>query len=318
MFLQNRCAKRQFCRIMLSREKMKEQTTTLWQQKDCKQCFAPRSGECNKGDFGYVALIAGSIRYGGAAKLANLAAATMRSGAGVVKLAVPNCLSQAVLPYLLESTLFPLSEQNGELRFERNELSDLTHNVKTVAFGMGCGTGDGVKQILKFLLSEYDGTLILDADGLNCLAQTSVAMLKNCKPRVVLTPHVKEFSRLSGVSVQEIQSHKAELAKQFAREYGVTLLLKGSVTVVTDGAKTYLVQRGCAGMATAGSGDVLSGVLAAIAAFNGERLTEAATTAAFVNGVAGELAEKEVNSVSMVAFDTVRHIPEAITEILRS
>ena len=113
---------------------------TRWGKEDCRQCLVWRSGDCNKGDFGYVALIGGSVRYSGAAKLANMAAAAMLSGAGVVKLAVPREIANATMPYLLESTLFPLASDNGALRFESNELEELTSNVNTVAIGMGCGT----------------------------------------------------------------------------------------------------------------------------------------------------------------------------------
>lgn len=288
---------------------------TVWQGEDCRACLGWRSGDCNKGDFGYIALIGGSLQYGGAAKLANMAACAMRSGAGVVKLAVPRTIADAVTPYLLESTLAPLSDRNGELRFVPSEIAELIRNVRSVAIGMGCKMGNGVRKTLQYLLQNFRGTLVIDADGLNCIA-TRTELLKGCRPRVVVTPHVGEFSRLTGLAVEEIKSRPTEYAQRFASDYGVITLLKGASTTVTDGNKTYVIERGCAGMATAGSGDVLSGIVAALCAYNNDKLLEAVATAAYVNGLAGELAEAESNPISMTAGDTARHITAAISSLI--
>ena len=168
------------------------------------------------------------------------------------------------------------------------------------------------------MLKEFDGVLVMDADGLNCLAKMGVSALKNCRPKVVLTPHIKEFARLTGLSAEEIAAHPAECALQFAQKYGVTVLLKGAETFVADECHAVLVNRGCAGMATAGSGDVLSGIVAALCAFNPDRPTDAAATAAYINGRAGELAQSEADAISMTASDTAKHIARAIGMIVRS
>lgn len=287
-----------------------------WSKEDCRQCLRWRSGECNKGDFGYVALIGGSVRFGGAAKLANLAANAMRSGAGVVKLAVPREIVGAVSPHLLESTLFPLSSEGGEILFVDTELNELVGNVNTVAIGMGCGTGEGVKKTLPYLLRNFAGTLIVDADGINCIAQTGTDALTDSAPKVILTPHAKEFARLLGTSVENVLADRVDLARDFADRHKVVVLLKGAATVVTNGDDVLIVERGCAGMATAGSGDVLSGILAGICGYNNDKPLEAAATAAYVNGLAGELAEKLVNPISMIASDTVGQLTQAISEII--
>ena len=142
-----------------------------------------------------------------------------------------------------------------------------------------------------------------------------ISCLKNTACHVLLTPHLKEFERLSGVPVASVLQDPVTHAKRFAREYGVCVLLKGSTTVVTDGDVTYLVDRGCAGMATAGSGDVLSGVLTGLF---GYLPVNAKTVAlgAYLAGRAGELAEKESTSISMTASDTVARLPDAVREIL--
>ena len=132
---------------------------------------------------------------------------------------------------------------------------------------------------------------------------------------MILTPHPKEMERLCGIPVEEILRDPIRCAEEFARAHGVILLLKGPCTVVTDGEKTYLVNRGCAGMATAGSGDVLSGILAGLLGYaEASPLTVAA--GAYLAGRAGELAEQESNAFSMTAGDTVRCIPKALSEIL--
>ena len=142
-------------------------------------------------------------------------------------------------------------------------------------------------------------------------------ILRRTACRVILTPHLKEFERLCGIPISEIQRDPVGYAEQYAKETGVILLLKGACTVVTDGETTYLVNRGCAGMATAGSGDVLSGILAGLLGFAPPTPLTVAC-GAYVAGRAGELAEMEVNSVSMLASDTVAHVGEAVSEILKT
>lgn len=279
---------------------------------DAKKCFPARKNFSHKGDFGYVAIIGGSLKFAGAVKLANSAGSAMCSGAGVVKLAVPARIADSVSPYLLESTLFPLSDNGSEMVLNRKEIDELVSNVKSIAFGMGAGRGEGVKDILSYLLENYCGTLIIDADGINCLSRIDREILKSAKAKVIITPHAKEFSVLTGLSVEEIVSRPAETALNFAKENGIIVLLKGTSTVVSDGEEVYIVDRGCAGMATAGSGDVLSGIICAVTAYNGDRLSEAVATSAYVNGLAGELAQKEWGATSAVASDTVKYIKQAV------
>ena len=162
---------------------------------------------------------------------------------------------------------------------------------------------------------NYKGILIIDADGLNALSEMDNNQLKNATCQVILTPHPKEFSRLIGRSVDEILENPIELAREFAWDNHCTVLLKGPTTIVTDGNEVILVDRGCAGMATAGSGDVLSGIAAAVCAANSGEIVRRVATAAYVNGLAGELAQESSGSISMIASDTVAHIAGAVKEI---
>ncbi len=148
-----------------------DRTYALIESSDLAELFQPRKNHSNKGTYGYSALIGGSKRYSGAIRLAGMANAAMRAGAGVVKLAVPDVIFSTVAPAVLESTLFPLSDDGNEIVFSEKEIAELVSNVKTVAFGMGIGTGEGAGQTLEYLLEHYAGRLIVDADGLNLLSR---------------------------------------------------------------------------------------------------------------------------------------------------
>ena len=182
---------------------------------------------------------------------------------------------------------------------------------------MGIGLSGETEKALSYLLNNYKGRLIIDADGLTALSRIGTDILKTASCEVILTPHNMEFSRISGLSINAILSAPVDHAKAFAKEYGCTLLLKGPSTIVTDGEAVYIVDRGCVGMATAGSGDVLSGILAATAAYILSPL-EATTLAAYINGAAGESAQSKTNPISMTASDTVAAIPEIISKIINT
>lgn len=286
----------------------------LIEKEDICSLFRPRKNYSNKGTYGYTALIGGSERYSGAIRLAAYASAAMRSGAGVVKLAAPGSLGSAIIPAILESTFFPLSEQEGQLIFEERETAELISNVKTVAFGMGIGTGEGAAEILKYLLKNYNGKLIVDADGLTILSRMDKEYVQKRSCELILTPHIKEFSRLTGKEINLILEDPVETAMSYARENRLILLLKGPSTIVTDGESTYIVDAGCAGMATAGSGDVLSGILSAVCAYSDDLLM-AVAAGAYINGKAGEKAQENNGSISMTAGDTVKNIPAVVKEL---
>ena len=289
-----------------------DQKIYLLEENDVASLFEERKNHSHKGNYGYVAVMGGSLEYSGAAKLANMSAAALRAGCGVVTLAVPETIVQSVSPYLLESTLLPIpADENGKMKFEPQILDSLLSRYASIAVGMGWGSSDSYKEILSYLLQNAKQPLIIDADGLNTLSKMDLCILKEAKAPVVLTPHMMEFSRLSGLSISKIESDPITHAKAFAKEYGVVLLLKGCTTIVTDGEIVYLSNRGSAGMATAGSGDVLAGVLAGLCGYlEPNALTVA--SGAFLAGMAGEFAEQKCGAVSMIASDTVCEISNAL------
>ena len=290
----------------------------LLEDNDVAYLFEKRKNHSHKGNYGYVAVMGGSVEYSGAAKLANMSAAALRSGCGVVTLVVPESITQAVAPYLLESTLLPIpSDARGKMTFAPEILDNILSRYASIAVGMGWGSYAPYKEILSYLLQNAHQPLIIDADGLNTLSQMDLCVLKEAKAPVILTPHLMEFSRLSGLSISEIENNPITYAKSFAKEYGVILLLKGCCTIVTDGEIVYLSNRGSAGMATAGSGDVLSGILAGLCGYH-EANAFTVASGAYLAGVAGELAEEKCGAVSMLASDTVGEIANAVLFLTNS
>ena len=287
----------------------------LYEKEDAKKALPKRENHSHKGTYGYIALIGGSYEYSGAIKLAGIATCAMRSGAGVVKIAAPKTVADAVLPHVIESTLFPLSEKKGKIKFKKQEIEKCLGGVKAVGIGMGLGQEGDNEKLIKFVLENYSIPVLLDADAINTLAKMDEDILKNTKCTVVLTPHPKEFERLSKKPINEILDSPIEAAKSYAKEYGVIVLLKGTSTVITNGDDVRIVTSGCPGMATAGSGDVLSGIITALLGQNPTEAFEMTCLGAYLNGKAGEIAEAKMGAISMTSHDTAISVAEAIKNL---
>lgn len=292
----------------------------LIEDEDVKESFFPiRKRYSHKNKYGTVGVLGGCIEYSGAVKLANMSCTALRSGVGLSRLIVPSSIINSVSPYLLESTLFPLpSNETGGVVFDEKSISSAVTGVNALAVGMGWGSSSENELILKYLLDNLEIPLIIDADGLNALTRMGFDVLKEAKCKVILTPHLGEFSRMTGLSVNELSKDLCAHARAFAATHKVVLLLKGSTTIVTDGKELYYSESGSVGMATAGSGDVLSGVILGLCAVECDRLTYRVAAAAHITGRAGEFAAKRVGEYSMLARDTVDNIGSAITAIIRS
>ncbi|MBQ7761641.1 MAG: NAD(P)H-hydrate dehydratase [Clostridia bacterium] len=292
----------------------------LIEKSDTSSLLFKRMHYSHKGTYGYMALIGGSTEYSGAIKLANLSASAVSCGAGVVKLAVAETLARAVAPYLLESTLYTLEDYgSGHIRFNSGELELLCRHTRAIGVGMGIGHTDDTEKIVEYLLKNYKGKLLIDADGLNALSFMDLSLLKKAKCKVVLTPHLKEMERLCKKPAWEVEQNPVKVAKEFAKEYGVVLLLKGPTTIITDGEEVYFSDTGSSAMAKGGSGDVLSGIITAFLATTEKRSAIQSTyLGAYVNGLAGELAEISHSQITATPRDTVKYVPLAIEELLRS
>lgn len=288
----------------------------LIEESDAKAFFEPRKNFSNKGNYGYIGILGGSSLYPGAIKLAFMGQEALYAGCGVSKVLVPSSIADKLYPYVLETTIVPLKDENGFMSYDEESLKKETSSLKAISVGMGWGQNKDNQKILSYLLTNYEGKLLIDADGLNTLAKLGSDVFLNKKGSVILTPHIKEFSRISGYSVEEIISSPITLAKEYAKKYNITLLLKGPTTVVTDGQIVYLSNTGSPGMATAGSGDVLSGLSVGMLGYSKENDALTMAIASFINGLAGEMAEDQYSSVSMTSSDTARNIKSVIKTLL--
>jgi len=241
-----------------------------------RSVLPPRAKDGNKGTFGKVLLVCGSGNMRGAAALSLLGA--LRCGAGLVSLASTHEVIDSLSSTIYEALWLDREKDDCILAAEK---------ANAVGIGCGLGVGDETQSLVFSLLSgETNTPLVIDADGINVLEGNADVLKKACRP-IVLTPHPLEFSRLCGLSVEEIQSNREKCAKAFAKEYGVTLLLKGKDTVITDGEKVFVNPTGSSALAKGGSGDVLTGMICAFLA-QGCNSIDAAAIAAYCHGMAGE------------------------------
>jgi len=273
-----------------------------------------RSLNAHKGDFGHIFILAGSTRFFGAALLC--AEAAMRSGAGLVTLGIPRGLAQTVIRIKTkEVMLFPLAEtKEGTLGLAGySKIKKFTEGVDVLIVGPGLTQNKSTQALVRQVISTTDKPVVIDADGLNALAgHLNILRAARRKLCATITPHPGEMARLLGISVKKVDGDRKGIAKKFARDYKVTVVLKGHNTVVTDYKNNlYINKTGNPGMASAGSGDVLTGM---IAAFLGQGLEAflAAKYATYLHGLAGDLAAKEKTQPGMIASDIIANIPAAI------
>jgi NAD(P)H-hydrate epimerase len=269
----------------------------------------PRRADANKGDFGRALVVAGSRGMSGAAVLCGGAA--LRGGAGLVRLAVPASLLPLVAPANPCYMTAPLPEDGaGRLAAAaRDELLGLLPWATAVAVGPGLGRSPDLEGLLEDLVTRAEVPLVLDADALNGLAPRPDALRRRRAPTVI-TPHPGEFARLTGQSIPAVQADRRAQAARFAREHGVVVVLKGAGTVVADGRRVYVNTTGNPGMATGGTGDVLTGLTGALLA-QGLETFAAAQLAVYLHGRAGDLARDEVGEASLVASDLLASLPRA-------
>lgn len=283
------------------------------EEEDIKSYFQKRNPNSHKGDYGHVLVLAGSRGKEGAAGLTALA--VLRSGAGLCTLALPASCQKAVHP--MEVMTAPLPETaNGTLSLQAKEpILDLLKDKSALAIGPGITTDPETVALIGEILPLIQCPLVLDADALNAISSHK-DWLEKLKPETVLTPHPKEMSRLTGVSTQEIQRNRVATAAQFATEHSLTLVLKGSPTLIAlaDGSVT-INPTGNAGMATGGSGDVLTGIIAGLMA-QGLAPCSASIAGSYIHGQAGDHFAETESQTTLIAGDLLRCLPESLKRIL--
>jgi NAD(P)H-hydrate epimerase len=272
----------------------------------------PRAPDSHKGDFGRVLVVAGSRGMSGAAVLC--ASAVLRGGAGLVRAAVPADVLPIVAagnPCYMTAPL-PHDDQGRLAAQAEAEVLRLAAVHDVVAAGPGLGNTPAVGAVVRALLAQARAALVLDADALNVLAGQTEALRGRTVPPI-LTPHPGEFGRLLGRKVSGEPAVRQELAMRFAAENDVVLVLKGHGTVVTDGRRVYVNTTGNPGMATGGSGDVLTGLIAALL---GQRLEPfaAAQLGVHLHGLAGDLARDDLGEASLIATDLIAYLPRTLRQ----
>jgi NAD(P)H-hydrate epimerase len=281
---------------------------------EAAKLLPPRPHDANKGTFGRVVVVAGSVGYTGAAALASLSA--LRSGAGLVVLGVPASLNDVMEAKLTEVITRPLPETAGRAlsRAAVPALRELIADADALAIGPGLSRDPETQAVVQAVVEEAAVPCVVDADGLNALSVDRVRGRAGAAP-VVLTPHPGEMARLTGRTVADVQAHRDDVARDVAARAGATVVLKGTGTVTVDpGGELFLNPTGGSGLATAGTGDVLTGTVAALLA---QRLpaTHAAALGAFVHGRAGDLATLAKGRVGMIAGDVLEALPGALMEL---
>jgi len=270
----------------------------------------PRAVDAHKGDFGKVCIIGGSFGMSGAAALAGRAA--LRAGAGLVRVAVPKSVLPIVASIEPSFTTIPLAEDGTGRISEKaiNTVLSAAGENDCLAFGPGIGTSSQLRSILRSLIEQKQLRLLIDADGLNNLSKIK-DWPKRLKAELVLTPHPGEMKRLwSGLFREQLPHDRRDQAGKLAQQTKTTVALKGAGTVVTDGQKVYINKTGNPGMATAASGDVLTGVITALM---GQGLSnfDAAVLGVYVHGLAGDIAAEKTGQVGLIATDIIDSLPAA-------
>jgi NAD(P)H-hydrate epimerase len=271
--------------------------------------LSPRRADSNKGNFGRVLVIAGSRGMSGAAVLCGSSA--LRGGAGLVRVALPADILPLVAPGnpCFMTAPMPCDDQGRFSAAAATELIDLAQGNDAVALGPGLGRSQQLSELTATVVGRLTKPLVLDADGLNSLADNSEALKKHAGA-VVITPHPGEFARLVHTATAEVQARRRDLACRFAADYQLVVVLKGHGTIVTDGERVYTNRTGNPGMATAGSGDVLTGLIAALVG-QGLEPFAAAQLGTYLHGLAGDLARAEIGEAGLIASDLLEYLPRA-------
>ncbi len=269
----------------------------------------PRDRAANKGSFGKTLLIVGSDRFKGAAHLSLSMA--LRGGAGYVSYLGDEPLARELRANYPEAIYY-------SSQADRKAVLDIAASQNSILIGCGSGISRELYLLISALLEGVGGRLIIDADGLNSIAKYAPSvkeLFSAARRRVIITPHPLELSRLSGLSVEKIQSDREKIARRLADEWGVVLLLKGSGTVITDGERFLMNSSGSSALAKAGSGDVLSGLIASVSAYTDDPLV-AAGISAYLHGAAGDRLAEEFTEYGVTPSDLPREVCKILSEIL--
>ncbi|HDM89664.1 MAG TPA: NAD(P)H-hydrate dehydratase, partial [candidate division WOR-3 bacterium] len=278
------------------------------EEDDVREILPVRLGHEHKGDVGRVLVIAGSRGFTGAASLTSLA--SMRMGAGLTYLAIPESLNPILEAKVTEVITLPVAEVDGSISEEAID-GLLGGKYDGIAIGPGLSRKESAVKAVSRLLEKYRGPLVIDADGVWAL-KGRLDLLRNREIPAILTPHPGELGHLLDLSPDEVDRNRMEIAVEFAVKHGVILVLKGAPTVIgTPGGFLWINTTGNPGLASGGTGDVLTGMIVSLLA-QGVPPVESAIAGVYLHGLAGDLAAADLSEYSLMAGDLLDYIPEAI------
>ena len=280
----------------------------------------PRKKNAHKGEYGHVLIIAGSRGMAGAAALC--AHGALRSGAGLVSVAVPETIEKIVSCHIRPEAMVigcPVAPSGTFASCAAQKLLKVMRDkrISAVVIGPGMGVNAETKKLVLTLLRSCPVPMVLDADALNLVGGTKksgmgYASLKSTKAPVIVTPHPGEFARLTGKTTAAVQKNRSGAAREFAHQNNVVCVLKGHQTVVTDGTSTYINTTGNPGMATGGSGDVLAGMIGALLEqVKSKSALNAAAAGVYLHGCAGDRAALKKTQAGLLADDIAEQIPSS-------
>ena len=274
-----------------------------------------RPDDSNKGTLGSLLCICGSYGMAGAAIMAGKAA--LRCGIGLLKIAVPKSIYPVCATNILESVYYPLEEtSNGVIASKNTDfLLEMCEKSSAVVIGCGLSVCDDTKNLVQSVITNCEKPLVIDADALNCICNKP-EILTNLKAPAIITPHPGEMARLLHSTPKTVNSSRENTAIDFAKKFGVVTVLKGAGTIIAspDG-EVYINHTGNSGMATGGSGDVLSGIIGSLLA-QGASPINAAAAGVFLHGTIGDLAAEKLGKISMLPTDMIDMIPTAYLKLM--
>ncbi|WP_394011565.1 NAD(P)H-hydrate dehydratase [Anaerococcus cruorum] len=288
---------------------MKEQYQMNINQ-EMKEIMPKRRSESHKGDYGRIAILGGSSGMAGSVYMASLSA--MRTGAGMAFILAPKSISETLQIKSNEQIIKEIDCHNFYYSSEIvDQILDTIEGKDTLIIGPGMGKGEDLNKLIGEIITSTDIDMVIDADGLNAISKDLSILKSNNK--IILTPHLGEFSRLTGLEIDKIKEDEESIARKFAKDNDVVLVLKSDHTIVTDGLKFYKNEIGNPGMATAGVGDVLTGVIASLM----KRLEpfEAAKLGVYIHSLAGDIASEKLGEDSLIATDVIENLSEAIKRL---
>lgn len=294
--------------------KDKKLNSNLITEEMIKEYFQPRASETHKGTYGHALLLGGAEGMCGAMIMASYAA--LKSGAGLVTVGVPQSLLPIVQSSVAELMCRPLAQtRDSAISIDAlPAIENLLGMASVCAIGPGMSRYSEANAVLRLVLEKAGIPVLIDADGINAL-EGDTAVLMNRQVPVIITPHPGEMSRLTGLSIAEIQKNRMEIAREYACKWGITVVLKGNKTVIASpSGETYINISGNPGMATAGSGDVLSGIITGLMAQGLKPLT-AAVSGVYIHGLAGDKAVESTGERGLVAGDLINALPDILSKL---